>query len=211
MRSGNRRQRRQELRAREHPLGVVGVKPHPLPLIRAQRPPLLPDTRIDCDPSEVVDERRASKRHDAGFVDPATPRRRRGQLRHARGVTRQIRRHQIGEVAHRGEPAIERLALEPQPRMRLARERLLPHRRLALEREDPLGIAGETGGHLRVERMARPLADEAHDALLTPEQALERGIHGDVDDPHRQRDLLTLRTPERSMAVPALDQVHEQA
>ena len=95
--------------------------------------------------------------------------------------------------------------------MRLARERLLPHRRLRVERKDPLGVAGEAGGHLRVERMARALANQTHDALLAPEQALEGGVDGEMDDPHRQRDLLTLRPPEGSMAVPALDQVREQA
>ena len=62
VRSGNRRERRQELRAREDPLGVVRVEPHLLPLIRGQRPRLLPDPRVDRDPSEVVDERRAPKR-----------------------------------------------------------------------------------------------------------------------------------------------------
>jgi hypothetical protein len=95
--------------------------------------------------------------------------------------------------------------------MRLAGERLLPHRRLGLGREDPLGVVGEACGDLRVERMPRAVPNEAHDPLLVSEQALEGGIDGEMDDPHRQRDLLTLRTPERSMAVPALDEVREQA
>jgi hypothetical protein len=59
--------------------------------------------------------------------------------------------------------------------------------------------------------MPRALADEAHDALLASQQALEGGIHGEMDDPHRQRDLLTLRMSERSLAVPAFVQLGEEA
>ena len=81
-------------------------------------------------------------------------------------MPRQIRRDQVGEVAHRGEPAIERFALEQQRRVRLAGKRVVPYRRVRVEREDPLGIVGEAGGDLRVERMPRALPDEAHDTLL---------------------------------------------
>jgi hypothetical protein len=45
---------------------------------------------------------------------------------------------------------------------------------------------------------------------LASEHALESGVHRDVDDPHRQRELLALRAAERSMAVPALQQVGEE-
>jgi hypothetical protein len=82
---------------------------------------------VDSDPPDVVDKRGVPKLNDAGLVDPATLRRCRGQLRHSRGVTRQIRRHQIGEVAHRRKSAVERLPVEQQPRVRLAGERLFPH------------------------------------------------------------------------------------
>ena len=137
VRSGDRRERRQELRAREDALGVVGVEPHLLDLVRRQRPGFLPDPHIDGHPPEVVDERRAAHGADAGVVEPATLRRRRGQLRHASGVTGEVRRHQIGEVAHGGERAVERLALEQQWRLRLAGERLVPDRTVLVQREDP--------------------------------------------------------------------------
>jgi hypothetical protein len=185
------------------------VEPHLLQLIGDQRPGLLPDPRVDGDASEVVHERRAAERKDAGFVHRAPPRRLGGQLRDARGVTRQIGRHQVGEVAHRGERAIERLPLEPQRRARLAGERLLPYRRLCVECEDPFGIVEQAAGHPRIERLAGALTHEAHHALLAPEHALERGIHCESDDPHRQRDLLALRATERALAVPALEPVGE--
>ena len=136
------------------------MEPHLLPLIRGEGPSFLPDPRVDRDPPEVVDERGASKRDDAGFVDPAALRRRGRQIRHARGVAREIRRDQIGEVAHRGKPAIERLPLERASRARLAVERLLPHRRAGVERQDLLGVIDKAGGHFRIERMPGALADE---------------------------------------------------
>ncbi len=107
---------------------MVRVKPHLLELIRRQRPRFLPDPRVDGHSSEVMDERRAANGADAGVVEPATPRRGRRKLRHARRVTGQIRRHQIGEVAHGRQRAIERFPLEQQRRLRFAGERLLPHR-----------------------------------------------------------------------------------
>ena len=209
--SGNGCERRQELRAREDSLGVIGMEPHLLPLIRVQRSGLLPDPRGDRDPSEVVDERRVSKRSDAGFVHPAALRRRCGELRHGRRVTRQIRRDQIGEVAHRRERAIERLALEKQRRTWLAGERLLPDRGVLVPGEDLPGMVGEAGGDLRVEGVPGTIAGQPHDAFLASEQALEGGIHREMDDPHRQRDLVAFRAAQRAVAVPALEPVGEKA
>ena len=61
-------------------------------------------------------------------------------------------------------------------RARLVRERLLPHRRMRVERQDPLGIAGQAVRHLRIERVPGALADELHDALVAAEHALEGRI-----------------------------------
>ena len=82
---------------------------------------------------------------------------------------------------------------------------------MGIPREDALGIGGEAGDQVRIERVPRALPDEAHDTLLAPEQALKRGIAREMDDPHRQRNLLALRAPERPVAVPALEQVGQQA
>ena len=133
--SGNGRQLRQELRAREHPLGVVGMEPHLLPLIRGQRSGLLPDPRA-CDrhAPEVVDERGASKGSDAGLVDPAAPRRRCGELRHRR-------RSDPPDTARSGRRSCPSRRARDRARSpsstsggpRLAGERLVPRRRPLVE------------------------------------------------------------------------------
>ena len=68
----------------------------------------------------------------------------------------------------------------------------------------------EAGGDVRVEGMPRAVSDQAHDAFLAPEQALEGGVDRKMDDPHRQRDLIALRAAQRSMPVPALEPLGEE-
>lgn len=58
--------------------------------------------------------------------------------------------------------------------------------------------------------MPRPVPHDADDVRGVPEQTLEGGVDRDRDDPHRQRDRIALRTPQRSMAVPRLEQVRQQ-
>ena len=72
-------------------------------------------------------------------------------------------------------------------------------------------MVGEAGGDLRVEGVPRAVSDEAHDAFLASEQALEGGIDGEMDDPHRQRDPIAFRAAQRAVAVPALEPVREEA
>jgi hypothetical protein len=80
---------------------------------------------------------------------------------------------------------------------RLAGEHLLPDRRLGIDGEDRGGIVGEAGRHLRIQPVARVLAHDADSVLLASQQTLEGGVHGNVDDPHRQGDPLTLGGAER--------------
>ena len=82
---------------------------------------------------------------------------------------------------------------------------------MLVEREDLLGTVCHAGRDLGIERVPRALADEAHGVLHSTQQTLEGGVNGDVDDPHRQRDLLPLRAAERSPAVPALGEIGEEA
>ena len=149
-------ERREELRARENSLGVIGMEPHLLPLVRVQRPVLLPDPRAHRDPSEVVDERRPPERRDAGFVHPAALRRRFGQLRHGRGVTRQIRREQIREIAHRRERAIQRLPLERRAAGAARRRASRPTPRRARPRRGSPGMVGEAARRPPGRRRAPP-------------------------------------------------------
>ena len=71
-------------------------------------------------------------------------------------------------------------------------------------------MVGQAGGDLRVERVPGTIAGQTHDAFLTSEQALEGSVHREMDDPHRQRDLVAFRAAERAMAVPALEPVDEE-
>ena len=73
---------------REHALGVVGVQPDPLPLVRRQRPRLLPDAGGDGDPPEVVDERGPPQRRGVARRRSRTAGRPLRQLRHPGGVAR---------------------------------------------------------------------------------------------------------------------------
>ena len=58
--------------------------------------------------------------------------------------------------------------------------------------------------------MAGALAHEAHGELRASEVALQGGVDGDVNDPHRQRDARPSRGA-AGPAVPAFGQVGEQA
>lgn len=172
----------------ENPLGVVGVQPHPLPVVGCQRVGLVPDAEGDRDAPEVVDERRSPDPHDLAGVEPA-PRRGRGRPpRHPRGMADQIARGEVGEVAHRLERRVDRLPLEEQPRRRLRRQHLIPHRLVSIGREDLRVPAGETRGDRGVERAAGTLAHHAHRVLVAAQHALEGRVASDVKDPHRHWD-----------------------
>jgi hypothetical protein len=84
---GDSPERGQEGGAREDALGVVRVKAHLLPLVRAQRPRLLPDLRSDRDPPQVVNQRGAAHHRRALQTDAAALRGRLRQLRDPSGVT----------------------------------------------------------------------------------------------------------------------------
>ena len=137
--------------------------------------------------------------------------RRRRELRDTGGVAGEVRRDQIGEVPHRRERTVDPLTREHERRPGLAGDDLVPDRRVPVGREDLVRMVGEAGRDLRVERAAGALADEPRRVRRAAQHALEGGVGGDVHDPHRQRDLLALRAPERPLAVPALREVGEQS
>src|SRR5215207_10278522 len=184
VRTSDRRERGEERRARDHALGLVGMKADLLPLAGGQRPGQLPGAGADRDPPEVVDERRAPYRGRSRGVQPAALCRCARELRDAGRVAGQVRRDQVGEAAHRRKRPVDRLSLERQTWLWLTREHLIPSRRLRIEREDLLGIVGEAGGYLRIEPASSALAGEPRGALHAAEPTLESGVDGDVDDPH---------------------------
>ena len=106
VRSRDRGQCREERRARENSLAVVGVQANLLPFIGRQRTGLLPDPRVDRHPAEVVEKPRPADRGRALRIDAGNAARRpRRQLGDADGVTREVRRDQVGEISHRGKGA----------------------------------------------------------------------------------------------------------
>ena len=144
--AGDRRERGQERGAGEDALGVVGVQPDPLPVVRRERARLLPDADRDRHPPEIVHQRAAPDRRDgrrprdgtaraAAVASSATPAEwptRYGEARSAKSP-----------IAAKG--TVDRLALQGQPRARLAGERLLPgrtHRRRGAGAPRPRRRAG---------------------------------------------------------------------
>ena len=168
------------------------MQPHLLPLVRRQRPPLLPDAGVDRDPPEVVDQCGAP--HADEPPEPAPLRRLASQVRDARRVPGQIGRDQVGEVAHRREPAIDRLPRERQPAGAAPQRASRPNRRVRPPREDPLPPparhAATSGSNA-----PRARADDAHARSSPPIRRWNAASPATCDDPHRQRDLLALRAP----------------
>ena len=93
---------------------------------------------------------------------------------------------------------------------RLECERFVHAKGIGIEREDARSLVGKEGGNRRIERVTRPLADDAGGGLITAQHALEGGVASDVDDAHGQRDLVLLRPTGLALAVPALGDVAEQ-
>jgi hypothetical protein len=81
--TSDRGERGEERRARDHALGLVGMKANLLPLADGQRPGPLPGAGADRDAAELVDERRAPDRRRSRGVQPAALCRRGGELRDA--------------------------------------------------------------------------------------------------------------------------------
>ena len=70
--------------------------------------------------------------------------------------------------------------------------------------------SSEGSGDVGIERVTCALADHLCSELVAAQHALEGGVASDVNDAHRQRDLVPLRTTGLALAVPALGDVTEQ-
>ena len=185
-------ERRQERRARENALGVIRVEPHLLPLVRVQRPGLLPDPRVTATrPRSWTSAARRSAttpgssiRQRSAAARPTPPRPRSDPPDTARSDRRSC-------------PSPRARDRAPPPRAtsggRGSRESVSSQTEACASEARILGVVDEAGSHFRVEGMPCALAGEADDAFLAPEQPLECGIHREMDDPHRQRDLVAFR------------------
>ena len=105
----------------------------------------------------------------------------------------QVWRGKIGEIAHRRQRAIDRFALQNPCRARLAIHRFRPRRCPSIERENFRGLICEQRGYRRIECVACPLTHDSYGKLFASQHALEGGVPSDVNDSHRQGDLITPR------------------
>jgi hypothetical protein len=100
-------------------------------------------------------------------------------------MTGEVRRHQVGEPAHRPEPPLERIALEHQRRRGLHCQDLIPRGPAVIECKDRGAALDQADSHPGVDGVAGALADDASRTLDAPEPTLEGRVGGHVDDPHR--------------------------
>jgi hypothetical protein len=155
-------------------------------------------------------QRCPANRDQVGDLQTAAASSRRRQLGHSGRVTDQVWRDKVGEIAHRRQRRIDRLALQGQPRARLAGERLLPRRSPGIERQDLRSLIRKQPADNGIERAARPLADDPRGELPAAQHSLKRGVSSHLHDPHRQWDLIALRTARLALAIPALGDMGEQ-
>ena len=163
---------------------MVRVQPHLLPLVGRQRTRLLPDPRVDRDPSEVVDGRRASDRAAPAASIRQRSRRRARQLGDAGRVPCKVGGDQVREVTDRRQGAVDRLALQRQRGLGSRASVSSQASAFVDVREDLLGTVREAVGDLGIERMARSLADDPHGELIPAQHALQRGVASHLGDPH---------------------------
>ena len=185
----------------QDPLGVVGVQPHPLPVVGCQRFGLLPDPHGHGHPSQIVHQgARESPRSTGHRV--RTPRRRPGQL---------------GDPAASARPESERRGRQSGP-WRPAPNRSRHPRASTRARARPPGSAprgkhsdpgrgsgcfiGDQRRRCRIERPACPPADHVGDGPGVTQGVVEGGVAGDMDDP-RRRGIASPATPSgKPLAIP---------
>ena len=122
----------------------------------------------------------------------------------------QVGRREVGEVAHRRQRAVDRLAFERQPRAPARRRASLP---CDAPSSSATIAAASSAKHAAIAGSNAPPGPLAHDtdrpfgpAALT----LRIGVSGHVGDPYRQWNLVALHQAGVAPAVPALLKMREQ-
>jgi hypothetical protein len=77
--------------------------------------------------------------------------------------------------------------------------------------KDVGAVVNEVGRDIRIEGVPGPPVDAVADLLRPVDEKLEGGIHGDVDDAHRKRDLLAPCSTQRALAIPAVAEERQHA
>ena len=152
-------------------------------------------------PSQVAD-------HVLG--KPAAPARFYGETRHPGGMTHEVRRHQIGEVAGSGECSVHGVACQHVMRTRFGGHHGVPRRPFVRAGEHGGRFTGEDRDDRRVERVASTLGEDMHGMLLPAEPSLEGRIAGDVHDAQGQGQLSAAELVRFAPTVPALGDRGEQ-
>ena len=138
VRAGDRGHVREARDPGQHPVGEVGVHPHPLPLGAGQLGRLRPDLVGHADPADVVEVAGSAYRGDVVGREAELYGGRLGERGHVAGVAERERALEVDEVADRGQQVVE--AGLVQPGLGVGRDRPAP---------GPTGRRREPGTALR--------------------------------------------------------------
>ena len=189
------------------------MQPHPLPLVRRQRPRLVPDPQRDRDPPEVVDERRAA--HAATGSTASSRQRSRGRARQLapprpsgrRGTARRGRRSRPSPPARGRSPRRRGSSRGPGSAASTASQ-AEPSASSARISGD---VVGEQRGDRRVEGMPGPLAHDPRRALRPADACAGRSASRATCAIRTASGISSPRArPSGALAVPALGEVGEQ-
>ena len=117
---------RQRLGLVQHPLGQIRMHPHALQLARAEWPALVPDRVRDAEPSEIVNETRATQRPQRVVRQPELRPGLGREIGNRLGMAERVRRLQIDEVRDRQERGVELLPGEDDCEGRLGLDHGVP-------------------------------------------------------------------------------------
>ena len=120
---------------------------------------MVPDPDRHGDASNVVHESGAAKRADRRRVEADRLARGGGQSSDHGGVTGEIPRREVGEVAYRSERPVDCMPVEHESRLWLAREGDVPQRSGSVHRQDVAPVVDEGTRDLGIERVRCALAD----------------------------------------------------
>ena len=185
------------------------MEAHSLPLAESERPRLLPDRVRHADAAEVVRERGAPHESHGSSRETHAPGGCFGELGHTRRVLAEPGRLEPGERGDRREGGVELLACDPHLRKRLDLEGLLPHPRLVQVGKKVVEILQGEAGEARVVRGACSTFDDGPRLLRARGGEEERDVPPDVQETHRQRNLVAAGVREPA-SVPAREDVLER-
>ena len=146
----------------------------------------------------------AAERHHGRRVDPAAPAAAAASSRDAGRVTGERRRDQVGEVAHRRERAVDRLARQHERRAGARRRATRPRWTRLVEREDLVRMVGEAGRAPRGRTRGRRARATIRAACVAPPSTRWRAAS--VGDVRRSASAVGSARPSRGRSGPCPSQ-----